>query len=207
MRLIAIRHAQSEWNAVGRVQGQHDTRLTHLGHAQAQALVERLSRISWDALWCSDLTRARDTAAPLLTHTRRSAVYDARLREIGFGAWEGEQFESVRVRDPQAYQRWRSDPECRGHGGESLADVARRAREVLEHALCQHRDGTILWVAHGGFLRLLACTLLDLSPENYWRLHLDSASISVVHVESARCRIAQWNDTRHLDGLEPVAKD
>ncbi len=215
MRLIVVRHGQTHWNAEGRIQGQLDTELSPLGQAQAQALVTRLADNPWDALYVSDLLRARDTAAPLIEALRGSpgnspvVHYEPRLREIAFGRWEGLRFRDVAQQEPDAFQAFRADVNARLHGGESLGDVAARGRSLLTEVRRHHAEGTVLWVAHGGMLRLLTCHMLGLPLSAYRRFRLDSTGISMFEISDSDARdgglgctvVSLWNDHRHILGL------
>lgn len=85
MRLIAVRHAETEWNVAGREMGQLDSPLTAQGRLQAQAVARRLAGMHFDELYTSDLGRAIETAA-WITHTcGKPARIDAGLRERHMG--------------------------------------------------------------------------------------------------------------------------
>jgi 2,3-bisphosphoglycerate-dependent phosphoglycerate mutase len=215
LRLIVVRHGQTSWNAEGRIQGQIDTELSSLGQAQAQALVTRLAGEPWSALYVSDLLRARDTAAPLIEtlsespHHSPVVHYEPRLREIAFGRWEGLRFRDVARREPDAFQAFRTEVNTRPHGGESLGDVAARGWSLLAEVRQRYARGTVLWVAHGGMLRLVTCHMLGLPLSAYRRFRLDSTGISMFEIGDddakdgdASCAvISLWNDHRHIQGL------
>jgi 2,3-bisphosphoglycerate-dependent phosphoglycerate mutase len=209
LHLIVVRHGQTSWNAEGRIQGQIDTKLNPLGQAQAKALVARLSGEAWDALYVSDLLRARDTAAPLIEVMSGSpqdtpVVYEPRLREIAFGRWEGLTFRDLARREPGALRAFRTDVDAKPHGGESLGDVVARGRSLLAEVRQRHSGGTVLWVAHGGMLRLLTCHLLGLSLFHYGRFRLESTGISAFEISDGAgggVVVSLWNDHRHTQDL------
>jgi broad specificity phosphatase PhoE len=219
LRLIVVRHGQTHWNATGRIQGQLDTELSPLGQAQAQALVARLAgerrERREDALYVSDLLRARDTAAPLIEALSGSPYqsppvhYEPRLREIAFGRWEGLRFRDVAQQEPEAFRAFRTDVSAKPHGGESLDDVVARGRSLLTEVRRRHAGGTVLWIAHGGMLRLLTCHMLGLPLSAYRRFRLDSTGISAFEIGDGDAEdggagyavISLWNDHRHIQGL------
>ncbi|HXW23197.1 MAG TPA: histidine phosphatase family protein, partial [Xanthobacteraceae bacterium] len=112
--LYYIRHGETDWNAEGRLQGGgYDTTLNAVGRRQAAACADILGellacdgRMPGDCAYvASPLERARETMEIMraaLGLRREDYRVDARLREIGFGAWEGLTFAEVRVRAPQA---------------------------------------------------------------------------------------------------------
>ncbi|MHB8506801.1 MAG: histidine phosphatase family protein, partial [Acidimicrobiales bacterium] len=88
-RLLAVRHAQTAWNAAGRYQGHADVDLDDEGRAQADVLANAFRGFAADRLVTSDLRRAVQTAGPLALTLRREPLTDPRLREVEVGAWEG----------------------------------------------------------------------------------------------------------------------
>jgi probable phosphoglycerate mutase len=160
--LFYIRHGETDWNVAGRLQGWHDPALNAMGRRQAAVcanilrdLIEREGHSPADYGYvASPLQRARQT-----TEIMRTALglapndyrVDSRLREIGFGEWEGLTFRDVRTRAPQALaERERDKWNFMPPGGESYAQVAVRMREWYD-AL----DGNTVVVAHGGTARAL----------------------------------------------------
>src|SRR4028118_821913 len=90
MRLILVRHGESEWNRTGRYQGQADAPLSDLGLRQADALANRLQHEHIDAIYTSPLQRARKTAEAIARfHPHVPFVQDEALMEIHHGVWQG----------------------------------------------------------------------------------------------------------------------
>jgi probable phosphoglycerate mutase len=165
--LYYVRHGETDWNVEGRLQGSgHDTVLNAVGRRQAVACADVLrdvlardGRAPSDCPYvASPLKRARETIELM-----RAALglppgdyrVDARLREIGFGEWEGLTLREVRSRAPQALaERERDKWDFVPPGGESYAQVAVRMREW--HAAL---DGDTVVVAHGGTARALIAVL------------------------------------------------
>ncbi|HEV2956097.1 MAG TPA: histidine phosphatase family protein [Xanthobacteraceae bacterium] len=169
--LYYVRHGETDWNVEGRLQGRLDPALNDAGRRQAAVcadilrdLIRRDGRSPLDYGYvASPLQRARQTVEIM-----RAALglapgdyrVDARLREIGFGEWEGLTFREVRSRAPQALaarerDKWAFVPP----GGESYAQVALRMREWYD-ALA----GDTVVVAHGGTARALIAVLGVASP-------------------------------------------
>ena len=88
-QLIVLRHGRTAWNATGRFQGQADIELDERGLAQAERAAEVLAELAPVAIHSSDLSRARQTAAPLAARCGLEVQTDQRLREINVGTWEG----------------------------------------------------------------------------------------------------------------------
>jgi probable phosphoglycerate mutase len=166
-----VRHGETDWNAEGRLQGQRDTALNRKGVAQAAEAGERLRALLGEAAaglpyLASPMERTRRTMEGLratLGLDPDGYATDPRLKEIGFGAWEGMTWKEVRRSDPAGSQardrdRWRYCPP--GDGAESYAMVAERVRPLLD-AL----DGPTVIVAHGGVARAVMVTLGAASTE------------------------------------------
>ena len=100
MKLLLVRHGQTDWNINRRFQGQSDVPLNEVGRQQATALANRLSREHIDVLFASDLQRAHETARIIAAQHACEIRLDARLREINFGAWEGLTYDEIKHNDP-----------------------------------------------------------------------------------------------------------
>src|ERR1051326_3352209 len=88
-RLFVVRHGVTAWNAEGRWQGHTDVSLTDEGIAQAHGVARRLAKERVDAVWSSDLSRARMTAEIIAEHHRLPVATTPALREQRLGDWEG----------------------------------------------------------------------------------------------------------------------
>jgi alpha-ribazole phosphatase len=198
-RLLLARHGETAWNAARRYQGQMDVPLNEAGRHQADALAQRLSGEEIGAIYTSDLQRARETAAAIAAFHDLPICADPRLREISFGDWEGLTSEQIRERDPESLTAWHQDPlHTPPPGGETLNQVARRARAALAEITTHMPDKTVLIVAHGGILRVLLCLALEVSPAAYWRFRFGLASLSEVRVDETGATLSMLNDTTHL---------
>lgn len=155
-RLLALRHGESEWNAVGRWQGQEDPPLTETGLLQAVTAGEQLG--TFDAVWASPLQRAAHTAAviaeaigvgPVQTHPG--------LMEAAFGPWQGLTVKEIEAGWPGYLAEHR-----RPEGAESHEQVTARALAALRDIAEATPGGEVLVVAHAGLIRTLCRTLAGL---------------------------------------------
>jgi glucosyl-3-phosphoglycerate phosphatase len=135
--ILLARHGETDDNVPPlRFQGQRDTPLNDTGRAQARELAERVAAhdVPVASLWCSDLSRAQETAEIVGARLGLAPRPDARLREGWRGEWEGFLFDEIAASDPERYAAWRNpDAEIgfRFPGGESLADQQARVLEAL----------------------------------------------------------------------------
>jgi broad specificity phosphatase PhoE len=95
IRLLLVRHGETEWNRLGRYQGQSDVELNRAGLEQARCLGRRLASEAIDAVYCSDLQRAIQTAQPITSDRNMTVTYCKELRELYFGEFEGKCFEDI----------------------------------------------------------------------------------------------------------------
>ena len=100
--ILFVRHGETDWNVEQRVQGHSDRPLNANGEAQARALADKLRDDRIDAVYASDLARARDTAAPVAEAHGLEVELLPGLREKDFGTWEGLLDTEIRERFPQA---------------------------------------------------------------------------------------------------------
>jgi broad specificity phosphatase PhoE len=136
--LLLVRHGETDWNAAGRLQGHTDRPLNDFGRRQAKELAERLAGEGADAIYASDLQRAKETAEIVGQRLGLPVVLDPDLREKNWGNWEGlTGDERVHV-------------EFEGESTESHRDrVMGAVRRIVE----RHPGGRVIVVTHGGSLR------------------------------------------------------
>ena len=200
-RILAIRHGQTAWNAARRIQGHTDIELDALGRWQADRLAEALAGQPLDAVYSSDLARARQTAAPLAERAGLTLRIDAGLRERGFGDFEGLSFVQVEQRWPEQAERWRRrDPDFGPGGGEVLREFRDRVADAVERLAQAHRGQCIALVTHGGVLDLLyrEATRLALDAPRTWQLA--NAGINRLLHASEGLVLVGWGDVGHLEG-------
>lgn len=158
-----IRHGETNWNIEKRFQGQTDVPLNANGRLQAIELAERLNGTHFDAIFSSDLSRARETAEIIAAKAQVLVQYDVRLREIRHGAWEGQTL------DPDKSLEMRSlyaDPlNAHAPGGETLTEVATRTARALDEISSKYPASRVLIVAHGVSLGVILCQAEGLSLE------------------------------------------
>ena len=199
-RVLAIRHGETDWNVAARIQGQRDIPLNASGRHQAHRLAWALADERLDAVYSSDLQRARQTAQALTAGTGCALHTDIGLRERGFGVFEGLTFAEVARRWPDQSERWRRrDPSFGAAGGEVLHEFHDRCLATLTRLARAHPGQTIAIVAHGGVLDCLyrAASHLALDAPRCWEIG-NAAIHRLLHSTQGFSRIG-WNDTRHLD--------
>jgi probable phosphoglycerate mutase len=199
-RLIVLRHAETAWNADLRLQGQMDIPLNDNGRQQAKLLARSLAHENADALYSSDLLRARETAEAVAETVGLPLRLDSSLRERCFGIFEGETFETVTQRWPEAAERWRRrDTDFAPDGGEVLSAFSERAIDAASRIAAAHPAQTVIVVTHGGVLDCLyrAATRLALDAPRAWQI--GNASINRLLHTASGLMLVGWDDRMHLD--------
>ena len=194
-RLCIVRHGETAWNAEHRVQGQLDVPLNVIGQAQALAASKVLSQEKFDAIYSSDLSRARQTAAPTM-----DVAIDAALRERHYGIFERLTYAEVKIRYPEDYARFEAhDPDYAFRTGESLKDFSARSIAVISKIANAHEGQNILVFTHGGVLDKLYrfVTGLPLSAER--NFGIPNAGLNRIELVAGKWQIRAWADVAHLE--------
>jgi len=168
-----------------RYRGQTDDPLSEKGWRQMWDAVGDCR--AWDAVAASPLQRCAAFAEALGAQLGLAAEYDARWKEIGFGAWEGHTPQELEAAEPGVLLRFRADPiACAPTGAEPLPEFCNRVCAAWADLLCRHAGGHVLLVAHAGVIRAILAQVLGLPLHHMYRLQIASAGISRVQVETTR---------------------
>jgi broad specificity phosphatase PhoE len=143
--ILLARHGETDWNREGRLQGWADLPLNERGREQARGLARTLAAEPIDAVYTSDLARARETGEIVAESHGVPVVVDPGLREIDVGSWEGLTLSEIEQRFPGAEH----------HDGEAREAHQARVVAAVERIAHDHPGGRILLVSHGGSLRAL----------------------------------------------------
>ncbi|MFN3870040.1 MAG: phosphoserine phosphatase PspA [Aquificaceae bacterium] len=199
VKLYLVRHAESEWNPIGRYQGLLDPELSERGKKQAKLLEEHFKDITLHAVYSSPLKRTMQTALSLVKGKGIEVIPDRRIIEIDHGVWSGMLVQEVQEKFPQEFKRWLEEPHkvC-FEGGESLPQVYERVKNFLNYVKEKHWGQTIAVVSHTVPMRAMYCALLNIDLSKFWSFGCDNASYSLIHMERDRNVIIQLNITCHL---------
>lgn len=199
MLLLPVRHGETEWNVEGREMGHLDSPLTPRGVDQARALARRLSTMSIDALYSSDLGRAARTAEIVGEVCGLTPRLDSGLRERHMGEFQGLTRDEVRDRYPEQYAGYqRTGVFATVPGGESMADKRDRTGRVLTGIAARHPDETVVVVTHGGFLMGFFEWVMGLGPQDGSRFRKQNAGFNAFDYVDSKWTLRTWNDVSHL---------
>ncbi len=201
-----IRHGETDWNRQQRFQGQIDVPLNATGHAQAARLAERLAEHPADLLVCSDLLRARETAAPVAAAWGAQPHFDAALREQSFGIVDGLDVPTIKSRHADLWALWleqRADFQL--PGGESLRQFHARVMQAVQALAGRWPGRHIAVVTHGGVLDMLWRSAQGLSLDGLRECEIPNAGINRLRWDAGALAIERWADADHLRGLPEPA--
>lgn len=205
-KLLLIRHGQSTWNAMGRLQGWADPPLDEAGLEQARQLARHLAqRLSGEKhtvtdLYSSPQLRASQTADQVAAVLGLSVQTDDRLKENDVGWLTGltgdeieQQFPDWVAQFHDGNRDWLCPP-----GGEDRDSFVERVVSVMGEIVARHPDQTVAVVSHGGALGVYLMYLLGMPVRRRSPFQFDNTSLSVVTVSPRRVRLLKLNDTSHL---------
>jgi probable phosphoglycerate mutase len=201
MRLILVRHGETDSNKASLALGRDDLDLNETGRWQAQRLAEALQCQSIVAVYSSPLRRALATARAIAERHHLSVELDEGLIEMDIGEMEGLTFQQVRERYPQFLQVWLGGRAAYEPmpGGERLLDVQERAWQALERICAAWSQETVAVVTHNFVLLTILCRVLGLELADFRRLRHNVAAVSVLQVQDGRMTVLGLNDTCHLE--------
>lgn len=195
-----IRHGETAWNAQGRVQGQTDVPLSAVGEAQARAVGAALAGERFAALYASDLTRVRQTAAPAARALGLEVRLDAGLRERHYGKFETLTYAEARERHPADYQRFKAkEPDYDFGSGESLLGFNARAIACVAGIARRHAGETVLVFTHGGVLEMVRRHARGAGLSAPRDFDLPNAAINWIEVGAEGWQVLAWAERSHLD--------
>jgi broad specificity phosphatase PhoE len=185
--ILLARHGESDWNHERRWQGHADRPLTERGEGQARALADRLAEIGLDAVYSSDLQRARATAEAVARPRGLVVRVRPELREVDVGSWSGLTRDDAQQRFPEAYARW-LDGGSGWADGESYETMSERVLGAVAEIVAAHPDGWVFVVSHGGPIRAVHAAALGMDVHEYRRLRPvePNARLSAVCAEDGR---------------------
>jgi broad specificity phosphatase PhoE len=154
-KIFLARHGESAWNRERRFQGHADPPLTDEGRRQAAALADDLADAPIEAVYTSDLARARETAEIVAQRKGVRVHVVSALRENDIGSWTGLTAEEARARFPDDYRRWESGEGPGWSDGEQYPEMAARVLAALREIVAAHPGGSVLIVTHGGPVRAI----------------------------------------------------
>ncbi|MCX6732761.1 MAG: histidine phosphatase family protein [Candidatus Roizmanbacteria bacterium] len=153
--LYLVRHGETDWNVTRTIQGQKDIPLNAKGEGQAQELREILKPIHFDAVFSSDLIRAKRTAEILTLERQLVLETTNTLRERAFGIYEGKPMDGAHEKLYELLEKYKAHPHFSEAQVESNDQMVSRALTFIREISLAYTNKTVLLVSHGGLMRIL----------------------------------------------------
>ncbi len=204
--ILLIRHGQTAWNKMKRLQGHSDIPLNEKGELQAIALGEALKQEPLDAIFSSDMQRALRTAEEIARWHDLSVKVERDLRERCYGAFEGLSPEEIEERYPESHAAWHAaDPDHVFPPGERIAESPRqffhRAIDALMRCADQHPGQKIAIIAHFGIVESAYRMANGIPFGERGRLPVLNTGINRFAVGNGELRLIAWGEAAHLEPL------
>ena len=202
MRLILVRHGETEWNRQSRIVGHTEIPLNEMGRKQAALLAHALRDEKPSVIYASPLQRTRETAAEISRVLGVQVQFDDALKEIAAGDIDGLTFEEVAENHSDFFKHWmRGDPSLRLPGGESFTDLRNRTWPLLQRIVSEHTDGDVIIVSHTLAIMSMIAAALGMATADFRRIRLNIASISILEFKDGKASLLLFNDTCHWKDL------
>ena len=180
-----------------RYRGQVDDPLSEKGWAQMQAAVGDAA--PWTRIVSSPLTRCRAFAEALAARHGLPLQFDDRLKEVGFGSWEGKSAAEIEAEAPGTLARFKADPvSARPAGAEPLADFHARVASALDDLLAQHDRQHLLLVGHAGVMRMALAWALHVPLAHAYRIEVATASLTRLRFDDGHASLI-FHGRAHLE--------
>ncbi len=199
MRLILVRHGETEYNRSGLTLGRADVPLNDRGRAQARALAASFARTP-AAIYASPLARALDTARAIGFATGVTVITEPALIEMDVGEMEHLTGAELRERYPDFLRLWFSGAaaDARMPDGETLREVQERAWAAIERIRQVRPDAEVVAVTHNFVIAATVCRALNLPLSEFRRLRHGLASRTVIDIRDGSAALIHLNDNAHL---------
>jgi len=188
-----IRHGQTEWNKENRIQGHKDSPLSAQGVLEAQRTSQTIQAMQFDAIYSSDLGRAKQTTRLVLSPTQhKQAQFNVYLRERCLGIYDGTCRNRVEDNLQLSFRLFK-DIDFIPKLGESIVQLRTRINLCIQHMYTHHKNQHILVITHGMFLKQLhhIITGVERSTSN-------TSITTLLFGEDHHCDIISWGNTDHL---------
>ena len=202
IRILLIRHGETDWNRNGRFQGRSDLPLNQRGKDQAHALALTLKDEPLTAIYSSPLTRALETARLIKDfHPSVPLFEEEGLVEMNLGEFEGMEARRWAVEYPDFIKTWRETPaSVTMPGGESLQEVQTRAIRTLERITNHYpTESTLLLCSHNFVNRTLLCYALNVPLDRFREVQQETAALNVLYAHGEQLRAEVVNERSHLE--------
>ncbi|MBQ3403894.1 MAG: histidine phosphatase family protein [Oscillospiraceae bacterium] len=198
--IYVVRHGEAEGNLYRRIHGVYNSMLTHRGMEQLDYLVRRFKDVHIDAVYSSDLTRAKETVGAVAADHGLEVVTSERLREVCLGIWEDMCWGEADLFYRQQMRWFALNPELFSvQDGERLGDAGQRLIDFMLELEDRHPGQTVMIGSHGTVIKYML-TLIQGKTLSQHRdvAHGDNTCVALLRLDGGRFHIEYMNDASHL---------
>lgn len=197
--IYLLRHGESEWNILKKIQGSKDSELTEKGKKQGLCAGKSLKDKDITSIYSSNLKRAKLTSKIVGKELNVDPIVENELREMCYGIIEGKTDEEVKKVFREEYKLWERTPEkFKIEGSETLREVQNRGMSVIERILEKDSSENILIVSHETIITTIILGLLGIDLDNYKNFSLNNTGITHISIEENNI-LRKFNDIAHLE--------
>ena len=191
MRLYLVRHGETEWNHLRKMQGQMDIPLNEYGIELAEKTAEGMKDIKFDRIFASPLVRAKKTAEYIAENSGILVETDDRLKEINFGEGEGSNINEVKADSSHPLHNFFIHPDqfIPMAGGETFAEVQARGLEFLKEVVfpLEGDAENVAVVAHAAIIRSIMLYIKDRELKDFWGgVYYKNCCVCEVYIRDGR---------------------
>lgn len=182
MKLIFIRHGQTDWNLQGKIQGSYDSVLNDTGIKQAMELSEKLLNLDYkfSKIYTSPQKRALKTAEILSEYSNIDYFPIEDLKEINMGKWEGLSWEEVEMKYPTEYREWYLNRQyTKTPDGESYDDMLKRVLKAIKKIIAENNDDVVI-VSHSAIIMGLQCSVTNTPFNDMLKFKTKNANVTEI---------------------------
>lgn len=195
MKVYLVRHGETEWNSMRKLQGQTDIPLNDYGVELAEITASALKDIKFDYIYSSPLIRAIQTAGILRGDRDLEIHTDDRMKEINFGTCEGDIIPRYNdITDSPIWQfEFDTDNYVPAKGGETFSDIYKRSMEFFKECIIplEGKCENVLMVGHGCFNRTLLNPIMGRPLKDFWEIKLDNCAVSIIEVTDGKAKVIE----------------
>jgi len=203
MRILLIRHAQTEKNKAGIMQSHNDSEITNEGFEQIKKIISRLKKEKIDAIFCSSLGRAVKTAKEIARLKKLKLTVDDRLKELNAGDFSTLPTKEMLRRWAEYYETKQREgikrELIRPPNGENSFDHLKRIKSFLRDLIKDYNNKTVVIVGHSGTNKVIIGALKKLDPDDFYSIEQKNACINFLELDSEGNLVkAELNVVDHL---------
>lgn len=204
MKIIIVRHGETEWNKEEIFRGGKNIPLNKNGLKQVKLLSKKLSDLKINRIFSSPLKRASQTSEEIAKFHNLNVEMENSLIDINFGRWEGMTLKEVKRKFPEKYKIWVNNPEnLKFPEGENLKNVRERVENFLQEKVFNLKeDSCIAVVSHRVINKIIILSLLGIPNKYFWNIKQDVATFTLFEKTRFGWIMNKHNEGCHLGKIK-----